>query len=469
MGRAPLDEGPSEQSSALPIAMAGEATPLEPGASSTIVWRPCGELECAEVLVPLDPSDPAGEQLPIALNRRAPAPGTPNLGVLLFNPGGPGASGKAYVANTPAFGELPFDVIGFDPRGVGDSRALDCTLPDSVALFEAEGVGAVVAAHRAAGERCREATGPLFDHLSTNAVVADIEQIRIALGVEKINFYGVSYGTRIGAAYAQRHPERVRALVLDAPMPPTADLPELVDVQFDALLSSHQALIAGCEQGQLPCPVEAAELFEKVVGAFEQVGLRDGFLGLWAAQLITPPGRDMLTTILTQAALSTQDEIAQALAAGPMMPMMSAPMLGVPDIVASTNVTVHCSDSSVDPPSESEAEAMMASFEARSARFARFGLPALSCMGWPAARDPLPPITSSLSTPTLILAGVADRLTPLPLAQELHAAVPASGLLVSEHYGHGALIFGGECVETVFGHYLGSLELPLEGTVCPAP
>jgi pimeloyl-ACP methyl ester carboxylesterase len=440
----------------------------EPTGPGEIEWRQCGTLECAEVLVPLDPDDPEGELIPIAINRRTADPARPSYGVLMFNPGGPGASGKSYVENVASRVAFPFDVVGFDPRGVGESRGLDCPVTENAGeRFETEGVAGAIAAFRAEGESCKESAGALFDHLGTNAVVADIERIRIALDVEQVNFYGISYGTRLGAAYAQQYPDRVRTLVLDSPMPPTADFPQLVDAQFEALLAAHQALISGCEQGQLPCPVDAGVQFERALRAFDQVGSRTNFIVLWQRLMASPPGRETLFALLTDVAGLSDEQLVAVLTQSMMNRNPS--MLAVPEVVNATNRTVNCSDSVVAPLSESEAEALIASYSQRSELFASQGLPAVVCTAWPAARDPLPDISFSLQNPPLIVAGVADTLTPMPLAEALHAAIPGSSLLVSEHYGHGALSFGGECFALAMIRYLINGTLPPSGTVCPAP
>jgi pimeloyl-ACP methyl ester carboxylesterase len=365
---------------------------------------------------------------------------------------------------------LPFDVVGFDPRGVGDSQGLDCTQQEDVsAHYAAEGAAGAIEAFRANGESCRASAGPLFDHLGTNAVVSDIEQIRIALGVQQLTFYGISYGTRLGAVYAQRYPERIRALVLDSPMPPTADYPELVNSQFEALLTAHQALISSCEQGQLPCPRDAAGLFQRLLQAFDQASLRAGFLGLWALQLSNPPGRDFLVRLLTEVESVTDDQLAMLLVMEAMLEATPQPGLLLPEVTVATNLTVNCSDSITEPPSAIEAEAWMADYTERSELFGLQALPSIVCAGWPAPRDPVPPVAFRLQTPPLIIAGTADTLTPLHLAEELHDAIPGSALLVSEHYGHGAISFGSACTGMAIGRYLGGLVLPPEGTVCPPP
>lgn len=447
-----------------------DAAPAAPAVRElgSVEWRSCGaNLLCGEVMVPLDPADPEGEQIPIALNRRPTNVTERTLGVLMLNPGGPGASGKALVEAVPAFDTYPFDVIGFDPRGVGDSAGLDCDIMDDGAeRLEQQGAAAVIELFRSEGERCREQVGPLFDHLGTNAVVADIEQIRIALGVERLTFYGISYGTRIGAAYAQRYPERIRGLVLDAPVPPSADFPGLVSAQFEALVDMHAELISGCQQGQLACPADADAVFGRLVQAYGQAGLRDGFLSFWARGLRSPSGRDELLQMLRDVAAVSQAELDLGLMMALMNPSM-VPEEAEVEVNQAVNLTVNCTDSRVAPPSESGAVELIEDYRGRSELFAPLALPGIICTGWPAPRDPVPDVSLSLATPPLILGGVADPLTPLFMAEAMHDAIPGSALVVSEHYGHGTLSYGGVCAAEAIGRYLGGLVLPPDGTVCP--
>jgi pimeloyl-ACP methyl ester carboxylesterase len=444
------------------VAAASVPDPLE--------WRLCGSLECAELKVPLDPSDPQGQQISIALNRQAADPSRPKLGVLLFNPGGPGEPGKPFLATiAPGLAGLPFDLIGFDPRGVGDSDRVDCAQQaDPAAVYAAQGAGAAIDAVRAEGEVCRDAVGPLFQHVGTNAVVGDIEQIRLALRVEQINFYGLSYGTRLGAVYAQRYPDRIRALVLDSPMPPKADLPAFVAAQFEAVLAAHQALISGCEQGTLPCPADAAHIFDLLVRAADDAQDRAAFLSGWALRLSNPLGRGELVQILAALEGVSYEDTDMLATMEDMMDEPQPPGVLGPDFSPATNQTVNCADSIVEPPNETQAQALMESYAQRSELFAPLGIAAISCAGWPVQRDPVSPISFSLRTPPLIIAGVADTLTPLPLAEDLHAAIAGSSLLVSQHYGHGALLFAGPCVGEAISRYLLGLVLPADGTTCPS-
>ncbi|TKK85013.1 alpha/beta hydrolase [Herbidospora galbida] len=205
--------------------------------------------ECAQVRVPLDPAQPGGQQITIALNRfkgSAPRDGN-HLGPLLVNPGGPGASGLALARHVAA--SLPpevaarYDVIGFDPRGVGASKpALTCVDPKRYyAPPRPDNVPADAAAERvllgraetyAAG--CGNRFAWLLPYMTTENAARDVEALRRALGEEKISWLGYSYGTYLGSVYATLFPDRVRRMVLDSVVDPTK-------VWYDANLDQNVA------------------------------------------------------------------------------------------------------------------------------------------------------------------------------------------------------------------------------------
>ncbi|GAA4619174.1 alpha/beta hydrolase [Saccharopolyspora hordei] len=212
-----------------PVAANAAAPGFEP---PPIEWGPCSDenlqkagAECGTVQVPLDHSDPDGEQISLAVSRvKHTVPEDEYQGVMLVNPGGPGGSGLALStlgAYVPKGAGAAYDWIGFDPRGVGASEpALSCDpdyfsydrphyVPDTPELEQtwldrSEGYA------RACGTN-----GELLDHIKTTDVVEDMDSIREALGAEQINYYGFSYGTYLGQVYGTLHPERLRRVVMD--------------------------------------------------------------------------------------------------------------------------------------------------------------------------------------------------------------------------------------------------------------
>lgn len=210
-----------------PMPTPSSSTAVSP--QGAVEWRACGERLCGELTVPVDYAHPKGETLQIAL-LKVPAKGE-KKGTLVVNPGGPGASGVNYASAadfivTPAVREA-YDVVGFDPRGIGKSKPVDClsdkemdvllsgeTTPDDAAeVKEMEGD------LEAFGKACSTKTGTLLAHVSTEDVARDMDKLREALGEEKLTYLGKSYGTYLGDTYMRLFPDHVGRFVLDGMYP----------------------------------------------------------------------------------------------------------------------------------------------------------------------------------------------------------------------------------------------------------
>ncbi|KAJ4304617.1 hypothetical protein N0V90_000143 [Kalmusia sp. IMI 367209] len=225
--------------SILSFTIAHPLIPRQPSPSNStapsIAFAPCPEelgappaLECATYSVPLNWDEPEGEHFDLGLVRLpANANSTKKIGSLFINPGGPGGEASTFIASL-VLGVLPtpegltdsFDLIGLDPRGVGLSNAVQCDQEiwaERVSWFPKtqEEYDALVDKNRRYGESCREKTGPLLEYLDTISVAKDHEAVRIALGNEPLNMVGMSYGSQLGAQYAQLFPDSIRTLVLD--------------------------------------------------------------------------------------------------------------------------------------------------------------------------------------------------------------------------------------------------------------
>ncbi|PJN40082.1 hypothetical protein CG747_13435 [Streptomyces sp. CB02959] len=208
------------------------------GAPAPISWGACPKAEppapapspraeCATVEVPVDWSKPEGPKVGIFVARHRATDPARRIGVLMSNPGGPGASGAddALYADDPVEGYDPamlqrFDMVGFDPRGIGRSQSADCdetiaasipTRPHNAAEFER-----LRTLNGQLAESCLKRTGPLAAHMDGESVARDMDAIRAALGESKISFIGHSYGTFLGERYARLFPDRLRALAPSA-------------------------------------------------------------------------------------------------------------------------------------------------------------------------------------------------------------------------------------------------------------
>lgn len=283
------------------------AAPQAPAAPAAIGWSDCATkayptLQCGTVKVPLDHARPHGRGITLALSR-VPHTAKSSLGPLLVNPGGPGGSGLSLAGHVAA--ALPkevasrYDVIGFDPRGVGRSEpALDCR-PGHFAAVRPDTLPLTPAVERANRERatafataCGERHGDLLPYLDTRSAARDLDVIRAALGAPRISYLGYSYGTYLGAVYAKLFPERVRRLALDSAVDPDGVWYDSNLAQDYAFEDRHRAFLAWVAKndavyglGPDPATVEgawsrmraavAAEPAGKTVGAAE---LEDTFL-----------------------------------------------------------------------------------------------------------------------------------------------------------------------------------------------
>ena len=215
-----------------------------------IDFAPCpgsAVVQCGTVRVPADWANPKGPKITVALARRPADDPAHRIGTLFYNPGGPGDGAVDNVIAADTFFSATlrarFDIVGLDPRGVGGSTPITCGVPALTPDYTffprtQQQFDAMVAHNRAVAKSCLQQTGPLFLHADTVSVARDHEAVRIALGVSKVNWLGLSYGTQLGALYAQLYPNRTRAMVLDAVL--DHSLPE-VQLTADAIKTVEEA------------------------------------------------------------------------------------------------------------------------------------------------------------------------------------------------------------------------------------
>jgi pimeloyl-ACP methyl ester carboxylesterase len=426
-------------------------------------WEPCGgRIECRQIEVPVDYSAPEGEKLSIAVSRSPAWEGYDHRGVILLNPGGPGGRGRPFLEAVDARRALGmlrgFDLISFDPRGVGDSGGIPCgsELYPKVA-FESGGVGGLIDYYQTDSLACAGRLGPLFDHLGSQDVVQDIERIRQTLGEERVNFLGASYGTRLAALYAQTFPEHVRAFVLDGPVHPVADLSALVQSQFEALVAASDELITDCLDGTLDCPYDADLVVEDLWNRSLELDAEDSFAGMWKGELAQPGGREYLAEFLYTYAYFPEvweDYV--------LLPTSDQ----TPGEIA-VNQAVHCTDQNAAVPSAADVDAQLAEFAEISPQFAVTTLSLATCTGWHVAPNPVPILADAGAPPLLLIAGEHDILTPPAFAEEMQRSIAHSVLVRSNHYGHGAVLVGLPCIDSMLENFFEQLELPQNGATCP--
>ncbi|MGW0249578.1 alpha/beta fold hydrolase [Nocardia goodfellowii] len=217
-----------------PVPATATGSALDRFYDQVLDWKPCGTAElddtgahCADVTVPLDYGEPEGRTITVTISRLAATDPARRRGVMLSNPGGPGGAGldmqlflrPDYTPDVLA----QYDLIGMDPRGVGRSTPITCRWP--VAGLRAAGVDAAdyaesVALQADLAQRCRSATGDALPHFTTRNTARDMDVIRAALGEQRINYFGGSYGTYLGAVFTQMFPERADRMVFDSAVDP---------------------------------------------------------------------------------------------------------------------------------------------------------------------------------------------------------------------------------------------------------
>ncbi len=245
-----------------------------------LTWSDCGDgLQCATASVPLDHDRPDGRHITLAVAKLTASDPAHRIGTLFVNNGGPGNSVLEFMhgdvrAVVPAQVQARFDIVGFDPRGVGASTPIRCfrdadaqgaalgSLP-AFPISDAE-IEAATDAARDLGKACRARNGALLDHVGTADVARDLDLLRRAVGDDRLSYAGYSYGGLIGLAYAQLHPDRVRSMVLDATPDPaawfgtTATRREPFSVRVDSHLAAGDALAYFTDSCQAAGPQRCA-------------------------------------------------------------------------------------------------------------------------------------------------------------------------------------------------------------------
>ncbi len=247
----------------------GEAKGAEPVPHSLakfydqkLSWKPCetGGLSCASVTTPIDWAKPSDGTIDLAVIRHATASST-RVGSLLVNPGGPGGSGYDMVSQsldyfTDATLRKDFDIVGWDPRGVGRSAPIECLDGPAMDAFlyavpsAPEGSDAWLQARvpieKDYAAACQKSTGELLGHIDAESNARDMDLLRAVLGDARLDYLGFSYGTFFGAHYTKLFPKNVGRLVLDGPVDPSITEPVDFTTQMGGFESAYRAYIADC-------------------------------------------------------------------------------------------------------------------------------------------------------------------------------------------------------------------------------
>jgi len=465
---------------------AAGARPISFGESETataLQWTACdGGYQCATLSVPLDYANAASGAISLGIVRRTASDPARRIGVLFMNPGGPGGSAVELVERISLPGEVMarFDLIGVDPRGVGRTEPISCHstmqayfAADPSPDTEAEWLALEQAAAAFTAE-CTANHAALLPHVGTRNVARDMERVRIALGEERISYLGYSYGTTLGAVYADMFPGRLRAMVLDGAydfFSFTGDEQlRRQSVGFEGALDAFLAnctgtcplarggsprsqldlLLARVEQSPIPAP-----------GADRPLGPGEANVGI-SLGLYSRGYWPMLATAVSNA-LAGDGTLLVAMADIYLNREPDGSYPGANDVY----IAVSCLDYAW--PSTTAAFRPLAAQAIASAP--HFGAPnllqsALPCANWPAPSEPLTPPHAEGAPPILVIATTNDPATPYAEGVR-HANQLATGVLLT-HVGEGHTVYGhgNSCIDSVVNAYLVSLTVPADGASC---
>jgi pimeloyl-ACP methyl ester carboxylesterase len=450
-----------------------------------LAWKSCaGGFQCADLTVPLDYSQPAGPTIKLSVVRERTTARN-RIGSVVLNPGGPGGSGVQYAeAAAPLIGEQlggRFDVVSFDPRGVGQSAPIRCLSSkqlDTWIGYEASPDDPTQVAKQdelakqfAAG--CAANAGALLAHVSTVDTARDLDVLRAALADPKLTYIGASYGTFLGAIYAQLFPANVRALVLDGALDPSSSAAELNQVQahgFEVALASYIATCvksSSCPLGSSPTAAEPkldgwlAKLVAKPLTLRGRVLTYSLAVQGVAAALYSPTSWPDLSDALTAA---FKDDPSGLLALSDEIDGRQPD--GSYDNLVESNSAINCVDRPGLGPTIADYARAAAAGAADGPTFGvLLDWGNVVCADWPVPPELSPgPVNPAGAPPILVVGTLRDPATPYRWAQALAKQLNGP-LLTFDGDGHTAFLRSA-CVDAAVKSYLVSLTTPPAGEVC---
>ena len=466
----------------------GVAEDLLPFYSQELTWTECGVgFDCTDVTAPLDWEDPGKGEITLSVVRHR-AEGTP-VGSLLTNPGGPGASGVDLILNNLDYAVGAdlienFDVIGFDPRGVGASTAVTCydapqmdeylySIP-AAARGTAEWEAELLDSHKAFAEACDANSGGILPYITTVNAARDMDLIRAVLGDKQLNYLGYSYGTFLGATYAKLYPEKAGRLVLDGAIDPAVPGLEVGATQALGFESALRAYMQDClDSGE--CPFngtvdEAMTDLGALLASVDSTPLKSG-----DGRML---GADSLMTAII-AALYSQDSwgyltqaLDEALQGDPTSALFLADFYNgrengtYTDNSAEAFRAYNCMDYPVEDDPAAEA-AINAKIAQGAPTIAPYWTGPDSCSVWP-----YPPtgtrgeIKAEGAGPILVIGTTNDPATPYEWSESLANQLEEGVLITRVGEGHTGYNKGNACVDDAVEAFLLDDVVPEDGLRC---
>lgn len=458
-------------------------------------WTDCGDgFVCADVHAPLDWAAPQGDTILLRLVKH-PATNESSLGTVFVNPGGPGASGATFVRDSleHAVGKpliQNYDIIGWDPRGVGSSSQVRCLTDremdeylfgdsdelDGLERGSKQWIAKATESSQEFGQACLDKTGPLLGHVDTASTVQDLEMLRHISGDDQLNYLGYSYGTLIGAQYAEAYPTQVGRMVLDGVLDPAASNAEVVREQTRGFELALRSYAAACLNSK-GCPLSGS-----VDDAMGQIG--DLLDAVDADPLTGSDGRTFssatfLTAIITplysESSWGYLNQLFEDVAAGSAdigLALADSYYSRVGGKYVDNSTEAFIAINCLDYPNEVDPERMRrdaAELEKVAPTIGRFqGYGDVGCAGWPyPGVDERAPVSAEGAAPILIIGTTGDPATPLRWAESLAQQLESGVLMRFDGEGHTA--YGkNPCVNEAVDNYFLTGATPESGLTCSA-
>lgn len=450
-------------------------------------WRECGGAECTKILVPMDYDDPTGDTVELSLTK-VPSKGE-SVGALFVNPGGPGGSAFDYAKAADFIVSESiresFDIVGVDPRGVGASEPVRCLTDAQIdEIFSSDGTPdsleegrQIVEDSQLVAEACAASGSELWKHMDTVSVAKDMDIARAALGEPVTNYLGKSYGTAIGATYAELFPSKVGRMVLDGVLP--TDLSQ-EQVSYGQALGFEQAaknFATECaSSGSCPFAGDGDDVLRQ---------LQDFLDALDDNPLPTNSDRELSESLASYAILSflyfprndyprLQSALQQAVDEGD-----GSALLALVDERTNRSTDGRYLDNSTDafytvscldlPFNDDESRVMELAENWRSdaptfGEALAWGL--LVCADWPALSESIGQVRAAGAPPILVVSTTNDPATPHQWGVDLAASLQDGHLVTWDAFNHTAYLEGSSCVNDAVDAYLLAGELPPEDLVC---
>ncbi|MEU2183048.1 alpha/beta hydrolase [Streptomyces thermolilacinus] len=477
----PGEPGSTAGMPGLPAALTGQKPRWERCETPEGGEEPGPDWRCASVKVPLDYRKPDGETLSVALIRKEARDKKGRVGSLLFNFGGPGASGVEMLPGfAPDYERLNgrYDLVSFDPRGVGGSSAVVCRSDEEMASAEARidltpDTPAEEAAYledgSAFGAGCARRSGKLIPHVTTSNTARDMDVIRHVLGDADLNYFGISYGTQLGAAYAHLFPRNTGRTVLDAVVDPTADSKGHARHQTTGFQRALNNYFESTGEGAEAGTARVARLLKRLDAQPLETG--DGRKlteGLALTGIVLPLYSESSWPLLTEALEDAEDGRGDALLELADMYNDRDPS-GRYGTDSHSQRAISCADTD-QRPTAAEAKALLPEFRRISPVFGEFLAwdTAGWCVNWPVKGEAATQDVSAPGAgPILVVGTTGDPATPYEGAQKMADGLGegVGVLITNKGEGHGA--YGtSSCVTRLVDDYLLRGKVPSDGTTC---